>query len=384
MISDPAAVLCVLAAVVFVSVRLEERFALFRSLGAALVGILLAMLLSNIGVIPGSSPTYEFLVGPGVSVGIALILLSVDIRSILQAGPRMLAAFGIGAAGTAIGAIAGGLLFSGMVGPETWKLCGQFTGTYTGGGMNFAALGQALGTSSDLFTAALAADVIVTAIWMAACLSVPILLGRPGRSPDLTESREDQTKDGPTTTLEHALHNSGKPVPLGDAAALVVIAVGSVWFAGRLASLLPMLPEVLWLTTIVLLIAQVPAVKGLAGGAMWGNYLLLLFLASNGAQSVIMNIVRHGPAVFYFAGGTVLVHGVIIFGVGRLLRIDLPTLAVASQANVGGAASAMAMASARRYTDRLLPGVIVGLLGYAIGNYSGYVIAILMRGLLAG
>lgn len=115
MISDPAAVLFVLAAVVFVSIRLEERFTLFRSLGAALVGILLAMLLSNIGVIPGSSPTYEFLVGPGVSVGIALILLSVDIRSILQAGPRMLAAFGIGAAGTAIGAIAGGLLFSGMV-----------------------------------------------------------------------------------------------------------------------------------------------------------------------------------------------------------------------------------------------------------------------------
>ena len=98
MISDPVAVLCVLAAVVFISVRLEERFNLFRSLGAALVGILFSMLLSNPGIIPGTSPTYEVLVGPGVSVGIALILLSVDVRSILQAGPTMLAAFGIGAA----------------------------------------------------------------------------------------------------------------------------------------------------------------------------------------------------------------------------------------------------------------------------------------------
>ncbi len=183
-------------------------------------------------------------------------------------------------------------------------------------------------------------------------------------------------------TLEQSLHSSGKPVTLSDAAALVVIAVGSVWLAGRMAALVPILPEVLWLTTIVLLIAQVPAVKKISGGAMWGNYLVLLFLASNGAQSVIANIVRHGPAVFYFAAGTVLVHGIIIFGVGRLLRIDLPTLAVASQANVGGAASAMAMASARGYGDRLLPGVIVGLLGYAIGNYFGYAIAILMRGLL--
>ncbi len=144
------------------------------------------------------------------------------------------------------------------------------------------------------------------------------------------------------------------------------------------------LPEVLWLTTIVLLLAQVPAVKNLSGGAMWGNYLMLLFLASNGAQSVIINIINYGPAIFYFAAGTVIVHGIIIFGIGRLCRIDLPTLAVASQANVGGADSSMAMASARGYNDRLIPGIIAGLLGYAVGNYTGYAIAILMRGLLGG
>lgn len=384
MISDPIAVLCVLTAVVLISVRLENEFKLFRSLGSALVGILLAMLLSNIGIIPGNSPVYEFLVGPGVSVGIALILMSVDVRSILKAGPRMLAAFGIGAVGTAIGAVAGGLLLANQIGPETWKLSGQFTGTYTGGGMNFAALGKALGTSSDLFTAAIAADVIVTAIWMAACLAVPVLLGRPGRTSESGEIHGVSAGTDQTETLEHALHNSGRPVPLTDAAALVTIAVGSVWFAGWLGSLFSFLPEVLWLTTIVLLLAQVPAVKNLSGGAMWGNYLMLLFLASNGAQSVIINIINYGPAIFYFAAGTVIVHGIFIFGIGRLCRIDLPTLAVASQANVGGAASAMAMASARGYTDRLLPGIIAGLLGYAVGNYTGYAIAILMRGLLAG
>jgi len=399
LIVDPVAVLCVLAAVVFVSIRLQERFSFFRSLGAALVGILIGMLLSNLGVIPGESPTYAFLVGPGVSVGIALILLSVDVRSIMQAGPTMLAAFGIGAVGTAIGAVFFGLLLSGMVGPETWKLTGQFTGTYTGGGMNFAALGQALETSNDLFTAAIAADVIVTAIWMATCLAVPVLLGRPRHTPlspevsttqvedddqSTGEEVEEKQEEEKPATLEQSLHSSGKPVTLSDAAALVMIAVGSVWLAGRMALLVPFLPEVLWLTTIVLLIAQVPVVKKISGGAMWGNYLVLLFLASNGAQSVIANIVRHGPAVFWFAGGTVLIHGIFIFGVGRLLRIDLPTLAVASQANVGGAASAMAMASARGYGDRLLPGVIVGLLGYAIGNYVGYAIAILMRGWLGG
>ncbi|MEE8586303.1 MAG: DUF819 family protein [Acidobacteriota bacterium] len=381
MVSSPLAVLLVLAAVVYLAVRLAEHVALFRSLGAALVAILLAMLLSNLRFLPEESPAYDFLVGPALSFGIALILLSVDYRSIVQAGPRMLAAFGIGALGTAVGATVSGLALHSLVGPETWKLAGQYTGTYTGGGMNFAALGRAFGTSSDLFSAAIAADVAVTALWMAACLAVPVLLGRPG--PSAEERAETEAPgEGRPQTLERALHESGRPVELKDTAALAVIGLGSVWAAGHLGALVPQIPEILWLTTLVLLLAQIPAVQALAGGALWGNYLLLLFLASNGARSVIANIFAVGPAVFYFAVATVAVHGVILFGLGRLLRIDMATLAVASQANVGGAASAMALAGARGYVDRLLPGVAVGLLGYAVGNYSGFMVAALVRQVL--
>ncbi len=384
MISDPVAILVVLAAIVYVALRLERRFVLFRSLGGALVAILLAMVLSNSGILPGNSPTYEFLVTWGVSLAVAFILLSVDLRSIVQAGPKMLAAFGIGAAGTAVGATTAGLLLHGLVGPETWKLTGQFTGTYTGGGANFAALGQAFETSSDVFSAGVAADVAVTAIWMATCLAVPVLLGHARKGADDDHPALDKSDGERPETLEHQLHSSVRPLPISDVAALVTIAVGSVWVSQQLGNRLPMLPEVLWLTTIVLLLAQVPAVKKMVGGAVMGNYLLLLFLASNGAQSVIANIYRVGPAVFYFAVGTVAVHGLFIFGIGRLVGIDLGTLAVASQANVGGPASALAMASARGYGDRVLPGVAVGLLGYAVGNYSGFVVASFVRGLLLG
>ncbi len=382
MITDPVAVFLVLAAVVLVAVKLEERFKPFRSVGAALVGILLGMALSNMGIIPGTSPTYEFLMGPGVSIGIALILLSVDVKTVMQAGPKMLGAFGIGAVGTAAGAATGALLLSGLVGPETWKLAGQFTGTYTGGGVNFAAVGLALETSPTMFAAATAADVIVTAIWMATCLLVPVILGRPkldagqGTPASATEATPET---GKVLTLERALHSSGRAVSLSDTAALVTIAFGAVWLAGQLATWIPSVREVLWLTTIVLSVAQIPAVKSLAGSALWGNYLVLLFLASNGARSVVANIIAVGPAVFYFAVVVVTIHGLIIFGVGRLAKIDAATLAVASQANVGGAASAMALASARGYGDRLLPGVAVGLLGYAIGNYLGFAVAAAVR-----
>jgi len=89
-----------------------------------------------------------------------------------------------------------------------------------------------------------------------------------------------------------------------------------------------------------------------------------------------------GLPIDYFAFITVAVHGLIIFGCGRLVGLDLKTLAVASQAAVGGPASAMALATARGYTDRLLPGVAVGLVGYAAGNYLGLAVAFLIRGAL--
>ena len=105
MISETVPVLFILAAVVAISLWLEERYRVFKSLGAALVAILLAMVLSNVGLLSDSSPAYGFLVGPGVYAGIVLILLSVNLDSIRNAGPKMLKAFGLGALGTGLGSM---------------------------------------------------------------------------------------------------------------------------------------------------------------------------------------------------------------------------------------------------------------------------------------
>ena len=105
----------------------------------------------------------------------------------------------------------------------------------------------------------------------------------------------------------------------------------------------------------------------------------MVSLACNGARSVGATIVEVGPAVFYFATGTVAIHGLVIFGLGMLVKIDAGTLAVASEANVGGGAHAMAIATARGYNSRILPGVAVGITGTATGNYVGLVVGNLMR-----
>lgn len=378
MIRDPLAVFLVIAIVVFLSVWLEGRVRAVRAVGSVLTAIVLGALLSNTGVLPARSAAYDVLGGIVVSLGIALVLLSVDVRTVIRAGPAMLIAFGLGAVGTVLGAVTGGIFLREAVGPETWKLSGQYTGTYIGGGVNMVAVGRGVETSAELFSAAVAADNVATALWMAACLVMPVLLTRFW--PPVTAGAAEP--DGSATAASSAsaaFTSTGRAVSLQDAAALVVLAFGVLWASERLAQWIPA-PAVLWLTTLALLLAQFPRVRRLAGGAMLGNYALHLFLAGLGAQSIVREILRVGPAVFWFSLVVIGVHGVVLFGAGRLLRVDLPTLTVASQANVGGPASAMALATAKGYADRVLPGVAVGLLGYAVGNYAGFVVAGLMRG----
>jgi uncharacterized membrane protein len=247
--------------------------------------------------------------------------------------------------------------------------------------MNFAAIGQQLETQSDLYTAGIAADVIVTAIWLVACLLVPELFARRERAgaPASDASPQDQPQNG----LAAQLLSSGAPLRLSDFAGLTSITLGIMWVADLLTSFAPAVPRIIWLTTLVLVIAQLPMVRKLSGSAVIGNFLLLLFLASNGAKSVVSNIVEVGPAIFWFAAGTVAVHGAIIFGLGWLLRMNGDILSIASQANVGGATTAMALAGARRRTDLILPGVAVGMLGNAVGNYAGIAIAYASRSLLS-
>jgi uncharacterized membrane protein len=380
-VTSSVLILFVLAMVVLASLWLEANTRAFRKVGAAATAIVLALVLSNIGLIPGQSPVYDFLLGRAVIAGIILILLNVSLGSIRQAGAPMLAAFAIGAVGSAAGAMIMARVVHVPIGTDTWKLAGQFTATYIGGGMNYAAVGQELETRSDLFTAGIAADVIVTAIWLVACLVVPELFARREQASAPPGHAAPET-DPPYGGLAAQLQSSGVPLRLTDFAGLTTVTVGIMWLSEALTSLAPAIPKIIWLTTIVLAAAQMPMIRRLSGSVVIGNFLLLLFLASNGAKSVISHIVEVGPSIFWFAAGTVVIHGVIIFGIGWLLKMNGDMLAIASQANVGGATTAMALAGSRRRTDLILPGVAVGMLGNAIGNYAGIAIAYAARAML--
>jgi uncharacterized membrane protein len=381
---NPLLVFCALAGVVLVAVVLAERVVLFKRVGTAATSILFALVLSNIGVIPGVSPVYDFLMGPGVLVGIVLVLLSVNLTTVRDAGGPMLLAFAIAAVASSVGAVIMATVLHASIGPETWKLSGQFTATYIGGGMNFAAVGKELGTRSDLFAAGIAADVMVTALWLLACLTIPEFFSQRTVSSASRPAAAEDSPGGTRPGLEILLGSSGRPMTLMDFAGLAVVTFGTMLAAELLTAAWPVVPRVLWISTVALILAQVPLIRKLSGGVVVGNFLMLLFLASNGAKSVVSLIVEVGPAIFLFAAGTVAIHGLIIFGIGLALKMDADLVSIASQATIGGPSTALALAGSRRRPDLILPGVIAGLLGYALGNYAGIGVAHLVRGIVGG
>ena len=163
---------------------------------------------------------------------------------------------------------------------------------------------------------AVAADVIVTVAWLAACLALPALFGR-GADPAGTPK---PVRAGPMT-LEKRLKESGESLRVLDFFGLASITLGVMAAARLLGEILPAAPAVLWLTTIALVLGHTAPVRRLRGAPVLGNALIFLFLAGNGAQSLVSEMLAAGPALFLFALTTVGVHGIVIFGGGPAARL---------------------------------------------------------------
>ena len=388
MIDSPLALLATIAGVVVLALWLERRRVpgLWK-LGATLLAIAIGGVLSNVGLVPPASPIYQAITGTVTDLAIVWLLLAVNLADLRKAGGAMLVAFGIAVVGTALGALAGAFLFGGAIGEETWKLAGALTGTYSGGSLNFTAVSRAVDMSDALFVGATAADNVVTGLWLAACVVLPRWIGRyypappsspdappaspsnhPGRDPDLSDDESAHPLFAGASVSTHQL-------------AILVAAGLAIMIASRvLATVTPAINPVLWLTTLALATGHAMPSGAKRGALQLGNLALLFFFVVIGIYSRIAEVLAVGVQVLFYALFVVAVHGVLVFLAGRFLRVDIGTLCVASQASVGGPGSALAVAVAGGWRSLILPGILVGLLGYALGTYAGMGIAQALRG----
>lgn len=378
-VADPlyiAAVLCLLVA--FAEWLSRRKF--FSYLGSALIVILAAAILSNTGLLPSSRSApalYDGVFNYIAPIAIFFLLLDVKLKDLRQAGLPMLLLFALGVFGTMAGAIVGYYLVApqnhGV--PKAFAVAGMYTGTYTGGSVNLnaVALQFGVGKSGTLFAAINAVDNIITTIWIVATLILPRLLQRIW--PRQIAARGIAA--AAPAELEIPERTS-----VFDFSVLLALGIGSLFLSQLLSQFFPAIPYVLTLTTVALFLAQMPVVQRLGGAKVLGYFTVLVFLAVVGAYCDLGALIANGAVAGILLGWVtliVLVHGLILFVIGGLLKQDWAIISVASNANIGGATSAGVLATAIGRGDLRLPGILAGSLGNAVGTYAGVFVALYLR-----
>jgi len=402
LITNDAVVLGLLAAtlgVVFWTSGSAHPFwrAFYRYVPALLLCYFIPSLYNTFGLIDGGQSRLYFIASRYLlPATLVLLTLAIDIPSILRLGPKAITLFLTGTVSVILGGpialLVVGSVSPGTIGPETWRGFTAVAGSWIGGGANQAAMKDVFEIPADLFGAMVAVDVLMANVWMA------VLLYLASRAPELDRRRGADTTA--LTALQEKVatferENARNPA-LGDLMKIVGLGFGltglshllgnplAAWIEATAPGLAiySLTSDFFWLvvlaTTFGLLASFTPArrLEG-AGASKVGSVMLYVLVATIGMQMDI-RAVFSSPGLFAVGGVWMAFHAACMLIVLRLLRAPLFYLGVGSMANIGGAASAPVVAGA--FHPALAPvGVLLAVLGYALGTYGGWLSGQLMR-----
>jgi uncharacterized membrane protein len=385
MIRDPFAIIAVLLAIegaVLYAAEMPRLSRLFRIIPFMFWIYLLPMVACTAGVFEihrdelGQivSPVQNGVIAYCLPGSLILLLLNVDLRAIARLGTVALVVMAAGALGVMIGGPVVAVIFKpwlpANLQPDMWAGIGALSASWTGGSSNLVAVASGVQAPKGIVGPIMVVDTIVGYGWMGMLM---FLAGKQDRFDRwnrsrmgvLEELRRRTAADGPRTP---------HPITLGSITLMLVIAICGTAVARWLGSMLPQVERlinagtwsILIASTAGLVLSLTPVRRLERFGASAVGYAMLYFvLAAIGSTTDLADMA--GAPVLVLAGLVwVLIHGGFILLAGRLLRVPMALIAPASQANIGGVASAPVVAEV--YQDGLAP---VGLLLAVLGNVSG-------------
>jgi uncharacterized membrane protein len=320
---------------------------------------------------------------------LVLLTLSIDFKRIRALGPKAIILFLTGTFGIVIGGPIAILIMSAInpdvVSGDVWRGMTTVAGSWIGGGANQAAMKEVYEVSGSLFSSMIAVDVIIANIWMAVLL---LMAGR-AKAIDAKSGADTSAIEDLKKTVENFHKKHAKNPDLTDLMLIIAIAFGATalghfvadtvapfisthWPAAKQYSLTS---KFFWLivtvTTVGLILSTTKLRKFEAVGASKvGSVFIYILVAAIGLHMDISAIVER-PWLFLVGAIWMMVHAALMLLVAKLIKAPVFYMAVASQANVGGAASAPVVAAA--FHPSLAPvGVLLAVLGYALGTYAAY------------
>jgi uncharacterized membrane protein len=383
-ISNPLLIIAVLLAVelglIWISGSKRYGF-LFQFLPAVFWIYFLPMVLSTLKIVDRSSPVYSKITAQVLSAALFMLLLAVDLGAIVRLGKQAIGMFFVGSFGIVLGMIVAFSVFRPWVGGEYWSGFAALSGSWTGGSANLVAVKEAFQTPQVVFAPIVIVDTIVPYVWMAILLSMVRFQDRFDRWNGCDRTILERLRKQEIDSLEEKKDELLGWIPDILRRPIVVMvllaaAYGVSQFSYFIASLIPSVKGFSPLTWVIVISSSLGLICSFVRvrefdrlSQKWGTVLLYLVLASIGAQA---DLSQFGSMYLLIIAGfmVVLIHAGCLFVATRIFKIPLFLAVTASQANIGGVASAPVVAES--YLPRFASvGLLLAILGNIIGTYVG-------------
>ncbi|WP_436945857.1 DUF819 family protein [Staphylococcus xylosus] len=362
------------------SLFLEQRYQWASKISGAIIALVGAMVLSNFKVIPTSSPVYDTVWDYIVPLSIPLLLFSSNIMKIWKESRRLLIIFFIASIGTMIGTFVAFIILNQWI-PYLNKIGAIMTGSYIGGGVNFAALSSKLETPGDMVSSTVVADNSVMALYFMLLIALPSLpLIKKHFKTDYNTEQSPKVQQS---------YWQPKKIQLLDIAFSVASAITLVAVSFKGAELvLQWIPKsnivltiissffgdaYLLLTTLTLIVVAIwgDFFEKLAGASEIGTFLIYIFFVVIGIPASFATIITTAPLLFVFVIIILIFNLGLSLLLGKAFKFKIEEILLASNATAGGPTTAAALAIGKGWTGLVGPILIIGTLGYVVGNYAG-------------
>jgi len=356
-----------------------QKLSILRRLGAIMIAYGIGLVAGVSGLLPeNAAEVQDIIVTITIPLSLPLMLFSSDIKawSKLAGGTVISMIIALFAVVTSV--IVGFLIFYTDDIADLWKVAGLLIGVYTGGTPNLAALKIMLNVDNDTYIITHAYDMIIGAGYFFFLITIgQKVFGYvlPKFKPSLKSTDQNVLSDMSLIPMWGLLKRENR-VPMLKA---ILISMAIFVVAGLTTLFTPensqMIVVILIITTLGILLSLVPSVNKLKNTFELGMYLILIFSIDVASMVDVSNLANASPTIFYYVF-------LVIFGslflqviISAIFKIDTDTVIITSTALICSPPFVPAVAGALKNKEIIVPGLTVGIIGYAVGNYLGVLVA---------
>ncbi|MDZ7738295.1 MAG: DUF819 family protein [Bacteroidales bacterium] len=363
---------------------LEGKYSAVKKVGAVLICYILGAIVGNIGILPENSYVYQdWFTKLTVPIALPLILFSMDVKKWFSQAGAAIKSLLLGLFTVIAMIFLGFWIFKGSI-DEIWKIAGMLTGIYTGGTPNMAAMKTALNVDTEVYLMTHTYEVALGAIYLIFILSIGqrvfLLFLKPFKSPETGEVKVGKMNLEEEYESYEGFFKKKTILPVLASLGLSLLILGVSFGISTL------FPEdfstaaiILLITTFGIAASFAPRIKRIKKTFQTGMYIILIFCIVVSSMADVSQLVDISFDLFWYVAlamyGSHILHALL----ARLFNIDADTVIISGSALICSPPFVPVVAGALKNREVILTGLVVGIAGYAIGNYLGVFIAYLLK-----